>query len=89
MKAAIHCLVSGRVQGVCYRAFAQREARRLGVTGWVRNLPDGRVEVTAAGPPVALEEFRRWLHRGPPQAVVREVITNTVQDDGWIEFSVR
>lgn len=89
MKPAIHCLISGRVQGVCYRAYAQREARRLGVTGWVRNLADGRVEVAASGPPAALEEFRQLLHRGPPQAVVSEVITNTAQDDGWTEFSVR
>ncbi len=89
MKSTIHCLISGRVQGVCYRACTQREARRLGVTGWVRNLPDGRVEVTASGPPAAVEEFRQWLQRGPPQAVVSEVTTNTAQDDGWTEFSVR
>lgn len=89
MKSAIHCLVSGRVQGVCYRAYTQREARRLGLTGWVRNLLDGRVEVMASGSPAALEEFRQWLHRGPPQAAVNGVITNTAQDDGWTEFSVR
>lgn len=89
MKAAIHCYISGRVQGVCFRAFTQREAQRLGVSGWVRNLPDGRVEVAAAGSPAALDEFRQWLHRGPPQAVVREVITDTALDDGWVEFSVR
>lgn len=89
MKSAIHCLVSGRVQGVCYRAYTQREARRLGITGWVRNLPDGRVELKASGPPAALEEFRQWLHRGPPQALVHEVIADSAQDDGWTEFSVR
>ena len=68
MKACIRCLVSGRVQGVFYRATAQREAMRLGITGWAQNLPDGRVEVLACGEPANLEEFRAWLRAGPPKA---------------------
>jgi acylphosphatase len=89
MKTTIHCLVSGRVQGVFYRAAAQREAERLGLTGWVRNLSDGRVELVVSGPPDTVEALRQWLHKGPPRAVVTEVITDTAQDGGWTEFSVR
>ena len=89
MKTTVHYLVSGRVQGVYYRASAQREAQRLGLTGWVRNLPDGRVELMASGPSGAMEELRQWLHNGPPRAVVSEVTANIAQDGGWTEFSVR
>jgi acylphosphatase len=66
-------LIRGRVQGVGYRAFAQREAVRLGLRGWVRNLDDGRVEVLAAGSAARLDEFAGALHRGPRWAEVRGV----------------
>lgn len=85
----IHCLVAGRVQGVYFRASTQREARCLGLTGWVRNLPDGRVEVMASGPHDAIAMLERWLQRGPPAAHVTEVITNSAADDGWLDFSIR
>jgi acylphosphatase len=84
----IHCLVAGRVQGVYFRASTQREARRLGLTGWVRNLPDGRVEVMASGPPDATAALERWLNRGPPAAHVTEVITNSATDENWTDFVV-
>ncbi len=67
-------LVSGRVQGVFFRASTARQANRLGVTGWARNLPDGRVEVLASGEREALERFSAWLRRGPPAARVDELI---------------
>jgi acylphosphatase len=66
-------LVRGRVQGVGYRAFAQRSAQALGLTGHARNLDDGRVEVYAAGPVEKLEELAPLLHRGPRWADVRGV----------------
>jgi acylphosphatase len=69
----IRCIVSGRVQGVFFRRSAQREAEALGVSGWARNLPDGRVEVLACGEPAALEAMQRWLRQGPPQAAVSDV----------------
>lgn len=69
-RGGLHCLVSGRVQGVCFRAETEAQASRLGLTGWVRNLPDGRVEVKAFGPEQALDELRTWLKKGPPQAHV-------------------
>jgi acylphosphatase len=66
-------LVSGKVQGVFFRASTAREARRLGLRGHAVNLPDGRVEVLAVGPAGAIEELGRWLHRGPPSARVEGV----------------
>lgn len=69
-KQGLHCLVDGRVQGVCFRAETEAQAGRLGLTGWVRNLPDGRVEVKAFGPTDKLEELRTWLKRGPSMAYV-------------------
>ena len=66
--------VSGRVQGVSYRAAARAQAQRLGLRGHARNLADGRVEVLAVGAPQALEELARWLRQGPPLARVAEVV---------------
>jgi acylphosphatase len=66
-------LVRGRVQGVGYRYFAQRAADQLGLTGYARNLDDGRVEVYAAGPLDKLSELAGMLHRGPHWADVRGV----------------
>lgn len=68
-------LVSGRVQGVGFRYATAEKARELGLTGHVRNLPDGRVEVFACGAAVTLQEFREWLDEGPPLARVREIIS--------------
>ncbi len=66
-------LVSGRVQGVFFRASTAREAQRLGLVGYARNLADGRVEVLAAGPAAAVDELQTWLRQGPPAAEVRSV----------------
>jgi len=67
------CLVTGRVQGVFFRASTQREAQRLGVSGHAHNLPDGSVEVLACGDPAAVEQLREWLWQGPPGARVHGV----------------
>lgn len=67
------CLVGGRVQGVFFRATTAEEAGRLGLRGWAKNLPDGRVEVVAAGPPEALAELAEWLWTGSPGARVDSV----------------
>jgi acylphosphatase len=76
---ARRCLVSGRVQGVFYRASAAERARALGVCGHARNLPDGRVEVLACGDPEALEAFIAWLWMGPAAAKVRDVRSESVE----------
>lgn len=69
----MRCLVTGRVQGVGFRAATGREAERLGLRGYARNCADGRVEVLAAGSPDALDVLRAWLRRGPPSAEVGTV----------------
>lgn len=69
----IRCLVSGRVQGVFYRATAQQRAQELGVHGYARNLPDGRVEVLACGEPAAVAGFVSWLSTGSSASKVTGV----------------
>lgn len=68
-------VIIGRVQGVWFRASMQREARRLGLRGWVRNRPDGAVEAEADGPAEAVEHLVAWAHQGPPGARVDAVQT--------------
>jgi acylphosphatase len=68
-----HYWVSGRVQGVYFRAFTEKTARELGLCGWVKNLPDGRVETLACGNLKALEQFEAALWQGPPRAKVEKV----------------
>lgn len=65
-------IVLGRVQGVGFRRYARERAVDLGLTGWVRNLPDGSVEVWFQGEPGAVAEMEDWLHRGAPAARVRK-----------------
>jgi acylphosphatase len=69
----LHVVVQGRVQGVGFRWYVREQARLLGVRGWVRNRPDGSVEVAADGKPEALQSLRAWLNTGPPGANVTGV----------------
>lgn len=73
MNKTIHFLVSGRVQGVFFRMHTQQQADRHGLTGWVKNLPDGRVEGIASGDAGNLELFLDWLRHGPSRARVTGV----------------
>ncbi len=81
------CWVSGRVQGVWYRASTQREAEALGLTGYARNLADGRVEVLACGPPAAVEALSAWLWQGPPHAEVSDVQCESVPGPAPADFT--
>ncbi len=73
MVAAARFVVVGKVQGVCFRAGTQQQARRLHLSGYARNLPDGCVEVLASGSEDALDQLEHWLHQGPAMARVDAV----------------
>ena len=81
--------VSGEVQGVGYRYFAQRAARNLGLQGYARNLDDGRVEVVAIGPSRHLEDFEGELRLGPPHARVRGVAVEEAAEVRVEGFHIR
>ncbi len=86
---AHHARVYGRVQGVFFRASTRREAERLGLRGWVRNLADGSVEVHYEGAPEALRALDRWLAKGPPLARVDRVEIEPAVPEGHTAFGVR
>lgn len=88
MRRCRHYLVSGRVQGVFFRAATQETARRLGITGWVRNTADGRVELIACGETEALAALERFLWQGPPQARVEGVAVSDVEAQEFSAFRV-
>ena len=73
MKSSVHIVVSGMVQGVGFRYFVQHHARQLGLTGWVRNLPNGDVEIQAEGNREFVESLVTYARRGPRLAVVSNV----------------
>ncbi len=88
--AALRAVIYGRVQGVAFRAFVSRRAAALGVTGYVRNLPDGEVEVIAEGDRNILEKLLKALKQGPPAARVAKVETRwSVAEGRYQQFSVR
>mgnify|MGYP006286759827 CR=1 FL=1 len=73
----IHAWISGRVQGVFYRATTKRRAKKLNLTGWVKNLEDGRVEVVAEGKKGDIDEFQSFLEKGPIGAKVKDMKLET------------
>ncbi|HKJ87688.1 MAG TPA: acylphosphatase [Gammaproteobacteria bacterium] len=85
-----HYTIQGRVQGVFFRDSTRQKARELGIRGWVRNRPDGSVEVMAAGGPEALEGLERWFRQGgPPAARVDRVDREEVAEEVLDGFAVR
>lgn len=85
----IHAIIHGQVQGVNFRASTLREARRLGVTGWVRNTPHATVEVIAEGAQEPLEALVTFLHHGPPAARVDSVDMRWQEASGdYTDFSI-
>ena len=78
----IRAIVSGRVQGVAYRASTCTEANRLGVVGWVKNRDDGSVELEAEGPDDMVAALISWCHQGPPAALVARVIVEDIAAGG-------
>lgn len=84
-----HVYISGHVQGVFFRATTREQADRLGVAGWVRNLPDGRVEAVLEGPRPAVQACLQWCHHGPPGARVTGVEVEWEAPRGERAFRVR
>jgi len=86
----IHIFISGKVQGVFFRAYTQKKAQELGLCGWVQNLPDGQVEVVAEGSKEMLEIFWQWCYQGSPSSKVTKVEakwSEAMQE--WKNFFIR
>lgn len=89
MNKSINCFVSGRVQGVCFRMATNQQAKILGLTGWVRNLDDGRVEVLASGEALLVEQLKKWLSHGPSMAKVIKLECVELDYQEYSDFSIR
>lgn len=89
MTVRVHLKIYGRVQGVCFRYYCRAEAERFGVKGFVRNNPDGSVEIVAEGGQAAVRDFVAWCRRGPPSAWVRKCEENIEPAKGEFDsFSI-
>jgi len=84
----VRLLIKGKVQGVFYRATAKNVADLTGVKGWVRNLPDNNVEITATASEETLQKFINWCKQGPPKARVDEVIVEELNLEVFKEFKI-
>lgn len=84
-----HVLIVGRVQGVGYRYTTQEQAMTLGLVGWVRNLPDGRVEAMVEGNRTQVKKLLDWLHSGPPAAKVESVAAASQPLQDFETFEIR
>ena len=90
MKSRVHVVISGRVQGVWFRASTRDKAEQLDITGWVKNTFDGNVEAVFEGEENLVKEMLDWCHRGPPLARVENVeITKQSPSNGFDGFSIR
>jgi acylphosphatase len=90
MFLTLHLRITGRVQGVWFRASAKEKADALGITGWVRNCEDGSVEVLAQGSEEELKEFVKWCHHGPPSATITDVQEQNEPDaEQMTSFQIR
>ena len=86
----MHIVIEGRVQGVFFRASTIEESCKLGLTGWVRNCPDGRVEAVFEGDMHKIDRIIEWCKKGPPGAVVKNVETMWEQATGeYDSFSIK
>jgi acylphosphatase len=88
MTKAVDVRITGRVQGVSFRYYTREQARRLDVTGWVRNEPDGTVNGHFEGAVAAVDALVDWCRHGPPQAAVDEVAVSEVDSTGARDFVV-
>ena len=85
----VHVFITGRVQGVYFRDFTKREAEKLHINGWVRNLNDGRVEAVFEGPKENLSKMIDWCHKGSPNSRVDKVaLLWETQEEQYNKFSI-
>ena len=89
MAVARHVIVAGRVQGVFFRAWTREQAEALGVSGWVRNRPDGSVEALVAGEKAAVEAMIERMRCGPPGAKVERLTEEPVEESDGEGFVIR
>lgn len=90
MKSRVHVVISGRVQGVLFRASTRDKAQQLGLTGWVKNTSEGNVEAVFEGEEKLINEMLEWCHHGPPSAEVENVeVKKQKLIDDFNEFSIR
>lgn len=88
--SSLHLIIKGKVQGVNFRMATVAQAKHIGLTGWVRNLPDGSVETVAMGDEKNLQAFKIWCQRGPARAQVTEVIViDSLIKDKFDCFDIR
>jgi acylphosphatase len=86
----VHLIIQGQVQGVGFRFHTRLEATRLGLTGYVKNLPDGTVEIVAEGPSPVVNELLEWAKQGPPAAHVKQVdITYSSANGEFSTFTIQ
>jgi len=84
----VHIMITGKVQGVFFRAAAEKTAIRLGLKGWVKNTPDGNVEAMVTGEQKKLNSFVEWCGHGPERAEVEKVIVEMAPDQIFETFKV-
>jgi len=87
-KVCRHAYISGEVQGVFYRQTAKEQALDRQIGGWVKNLPDGRVEIMICGEEEALETMIHWLHQGPSRATVENVLLSDAPFENYATFDI-
>jgi acylphosphatase len=84
----IRLIIKGKVQGVFYRAFVKGNAEQLGITGWVKNLPDKNVEIHATSSEETLKKFIVICRQGPPRAIVEDLITDVLPNEQFNGFKI-
>jgi len=84
----VNLLIKGKVQGVYYRNAAKEEADKLGITGWIKYISEGRVEAMATGNEEQLQKFINWCRRGPEKAIVKDVIITPLSPQQFNDFAV-
>ena len=89
MQKCVHCVISGKVQGVYYRATTKEVADKYSLKGYVKNLANGDVEAAVEGDENDIEQMIEWLHQGPTRAIVDRVVVKPVLCSNYSDFEVR